>query len=148
LKGRIYNGVGNFTELTQNFVVNTAQESWRALHFGTTENVGLAADLADPDGDGANNRFEYVAGLTPTNAVSRFVVRVAPVEGQATQRAVTFGPVVAGRTYVVKYKVSLTDVTWTTLADISTSDNGSERTITDLSAGEGGRFYVVEITKP
>jgi hypothetical protein len=28
------------------------------------------------------------------------------------------------------------------------SDNGNQRTITDLSAGGAGNFYHVEITKP
>jgi hypothetical protein len=32
--------------------------------------------------------------------------------------------------------------------DTSTSDNGPERTVIDLSAGAGGRYYIIEITKP
>ena len=43
---------------------------WRAAFFGTTENSGDAADLADPDGDGINNLCEYSAGLYPTVANS------------------------------------------------------------------------------
>ncbi|MHA3770083.1 RCC1 domain-containing protein [Verrucomicrobiota bacterium sgz303538] len=148
LKGRIYDALGHVTEVTQSFTVITTQAEWRTFYFGTAANEGNAADLADPDGDGANNLFEYVAGLVPTSAQSRFNVRVEAVAGQPTQKAIIFSPVLAGRTYTVKYKASLTDEIWTSLTDIGTSDNGTERTVTDLSAGSGLRFYRVEITQP
>jgi hypothetical protein len=38
---------------------------WRALFFGTTNNLGAAADIADPDGDGIPNLLEYAFGLNP-----------------------------------------------------------------------------------
>jgi hypothetical protein len=41
---------------------------WRALYFGTTNNAGIAADSADPDGDTIPNLLEYALGLNPTNA--------------------------------------------------------------------------------
>lgn len=148
LKGRIYDPVGNFTEITQNFTVNTPQETWRALHFGSVQNAGAGADLADPDGDGASNHFEYVAGLVPTDPLSRFQVRVEAVAGQAAQKAITFGPLVAGRLYTVRYKANLSDPEWTALADIVSADNGAERTVTDLSAGTVPRFYQVQISLP
>ncbi|MDB6174478.1 MAG: hypothetical protein JWL59_3789 [Chthoniobacteraceae bacterium] len=145
LKGRIYDALGYFTEVTQNFTINTVPESWRMLYFGTAENAGAAADLADPDGDGTSNLLEYVSGLVPTNARSRFNVRV---ELGARQPAIIFSPLVAGRTYSVKYKATLTDPAWTPLADFTANDNGTERTVTDLSPGSGQRFYQVEITLP
>ena len=40
---------------------------WRALFFGTTNNSGVAADTADPDGDGQPNLLEYAFGLDPTH---------------------------------------------------------------------------------
>ena len=148
LKGRIYDALGYFTEVTQNFTVITTQGEWRTFYFGTAQNLGDAADVADPDGDGTNNVFEYVAGLVPTSALSRFSVRVETVAGQMGQMAIVFKPLAAGRTYKVKYKTSVSDATWTPLTDLTTSDNGTERTITDLSAGSGPRFYQVEITLP
>src|ERR1019366_6293612 len=39
---------------------------WRAVYFGTTNNLGGAADNADPDGDGIPNLLEYAFGLAPT----------------------------------------------------------------------------------
>ncbi len=83
----------------------TPQEAWRLQFFGITTNTGKAADTADPDGDGNDNRFEYAAGLIPTDPNSRFKVRVEKVVGQPTQRAIIFSPLVltAGRTYAVTF---------------------------------------------
>jgi hypothetical protein len=39
---------------------------WRNAYFGTHENSGDAADLADPDGDGIPNLIEYATGSYPT----------------------------------------------------------------------------------
>lgn len=113
-----------------------------------TTNTGDAADLADPDGDGENNFFEYVAGLSPVDPTSRFAVRVESIPSQATQKAIIFSPIVAGRTYTVKSKVSLTDPTWVPLATFTTLDNGNERTVRDLEASPAPKFYIVEIALP
>lgn len=126
----------------------TEQESWRQFYFGTAANAGIAADTEDPDGDGDTNVFEFVAGLVPTDAASRFHLRVEPVPGQPGQRAIIFSPRLTDRTYVVKSKAALSDAMWMPLGSFTTSDNGDERTVTDLAAGTGARFYVVEITKP
>jgi uncharacterized delta-60 repeat protein len=148
IQGVIRDALGNATTVTQGFTVLTAQETWRRTHFGDWSNTGDAADSADPDGDGHANHFEFVAGLVPNSAASRFQLRVAPVNGQPTQKALVFGPVQAGRSYVVKYKNALTEATWTTLTNIATSDNGNERTVTDLLTTSTPRYYRVEITKP
>jgi hypothetical protein len=148
LKGRVADSLGYFIEVTQNFTVLTAMETWRFTNFGTTANTGDAADSADPDGDGHTNGFEYVAGLVPTSVLSRFAVRVDNVAGQPAQKAIVFGPIGAGRSYVVKSKATLADPDWMPLGTFSTSDDGTDRTVTDLDAGTGAKFYHVEITKP
>ncbi len=43
----------------------SALEAWRFHWFGQIENEGIAADAADPDGDGIPNRLEYELGLNP-----------------------------------------------------------------------------------
>ena len=40
-------------------------EHWRRTHFGTTLDSGLAADAADPDGDGVPNRLKRALGGKP-----------------------------------------------------------------------------------
>jgi methionine-rich copper-binding protein CopC len=126
----------------------TAQQSWRLQYFGTTDNTGSAADTADPDGDGCNNLLEYVAGLDPTNPSSRFITNAQPVPGQPGQMSISFGPIVSGRTYVVKSASTLINPAWTALSSSSSSESGTTRTVTDLSAGPGAKFYHVEITAP
>ena len=128
--------------------VLTLQEAWRLQYFGHYDNGGNAADTADPDGDGQANLFEYVAGLVPNDPNSRFKLRVQPVTGQPAQKAIIFSPLVAGRTYVVKSKANLTDPTWVVLGSFSTSDTGTERTVTDLASGVGPKYYHVEVTLP
>jgi hypothetical protein len=39
---------------------------WRLTYFGTTNNTGAAADLANPAGDGYVNLLKYALGLNPT----------------------------------------------------------------------------------
>ncbi len=41
-------------------------ETWRAQRFGDSANAGMGADLADPDGDGRSNIFEYATGSDPS----------------------------------------------------------------------------------
>jgi len=121
-------------------------DGWQVQYFG--QDNPLAAPLLDPDGDGQNNAFEFTAGLIPTNPLSRFLLSIASVSGQPGQKAVTFGPMVAGRNYVVKTSLALSSASWTTLLGGSVSDHGSQRTVTDTAASEQKKFYRVEIVKP
>ena len=148
LKGRITDALGNMTEVTQLFAVNTPHESWRFTYFGTTENTGNAHDFADPDEDGQNNNFEFTAGLIPTDPLSRFWFHVESVAEDPQKKALIFSPIVTGRTYELRYKSSLTEPAWTPLIDFTASDNGDERTVIDLDASAAARFYEVEITRP
>jgi len=150
LRGRISDGLGVFTELTQSFTVNTPIESWRMLHFGSPANSGIGADDADPDGDGHKNLFEFVAGLLPKDPSSRFRIRVEPTTGQPTRKSIIFGPIVPGRTYKLKYTDSLVVPIWQDIFLLpgSTSDNGAERTVIDPTTGLTRRYYRVEIKVP
>jgi Glycosyl hydrolase family 115/Gylcosyl hydrolase family 115 C-terminal domain len=40
--------------------------AWRSAYFGTPDNSGSAADMADPDGDQIPNIIEYATGSYPT----------------------------------------------------------------------------------
>ena len=43
----------------------SVHEAWRARYFGTRDNAGAAADLADPNGDGVVNLMAYAYQLRP-----------------------------------------------------------------------------------
>ncbi|MBC8012077.1 MAG: HYR domain-containing protein [Burkholderiales bacterium] len=45
-------------------------DTWRLANFGTDQNTGPAADLADPDFDSAPNLLEYALGTLPTDPAS------------------------------------------------------------------------------
>jgi hypothetical protein len=122
-------------------------DSWQIQYFGPDN--PLAAPNADPHGTGQTNQFKFVAGLDPTDPAARFSITIAAVDGQPGQKQVIFDPVVPGRTYTVIAQSSLTAPgAWTPINASAPSDNGTTRTIIDLSATGAARFYRVEITKP
>lgn len=120
-------------------------DDWQFLHFG--EDNPDAGPGLDPDGDGQDNEFEFTAGLIPTDPLSRFALRIEPVAGEPTRRALVFGPRVAGSSYGVLASSGL-DGVWLPLGASSTVDDGEQRTVVDLEATEARKFYRVEITRP
>jgi hypothetical protein len=119
-------------------------DAWQIQYFG--QNNPAAAPMLDPDGDGQNNLFEYTAGLVPTDRASHFTVNIAIPPGQPAQRSILFTPRLAGRTYTVKTSSNLSS--WSDVVAPVVSDNGTERTVTDLTASGPRQFYRVEITLP
>jgi hypothetical protein len=123
-------------------------DDWQVQFFGQPPNAN-AAPLADPDFDGQTNVFEFTAGIIPTDANSRFQLRIEPVPGQPSQKAIVFSPRFPSRSYTVTSSPALgTGAVFTPLTGHTTSDSGSERTVTDTSAAGSARFYRVEIVKP
>lgn len=53
-------------------------QSWRLLHFGTIENIGDAADDADPEGDDIVNLLERAFGGDPGESDPGILPRVDP----------------------------------------------------------------------
>lgn len=121
-------------------------DAWQVQYFG--QNNPNAGPTVDFDHTGQTNLFKFIAGLNPLDH-SRFTITIAPVTGQPAQKNLIFTPVVAGRTYTVTSKPVLATGSFTPLTNPSApSDNGPQRTITDLSASGPTKFYRVEITKP
>lgn len=121
-------------------------DTWQINYFG--HNNPLAAPLLDPDGDGQNNRFEYTAGIIPTDPLSRFLLSIEAVPGEPTHRNLKFSPVFGDRTYTVKSNTTIGGGVWGNLTDFADDNNNPERTITDQAATSSKKFYQVEITKP
>jgi hypothetical protein len=121
-------------------------DDWQVQHFG--EGNPLAAPALDPDGDGQTNAFEFIAGLTPTDAASVFRLRLESVAAQPTHKRLIFRPRFPDRTYTVQARPSLLTGTFAPLGSSTFSDSGDERTVTDQSAIGPAKFYRVEITKP
>jgi len=128
------------------YAADGLDDGWQNQYFGL-ENPD-AAPLLDPDGDQQNNLFEFIAGLVPTNYVSRFLLDNAAIPGQPDQQNIIFSPRFTDRTYAVLSKSNLLAAAWVPLASSTTSDDFDERTVTDLDAAGATKFYHVEVTKP
>ncbi len=119
-------------------------DDWQVGFFGVG-NTNAAPGL-DVDGDGQDNFFEFIAGLDPTNSASFFLLQIALVPGQSTHKNIIFNPRFTNRAYVVKSTLDLS-TSWTSLGTTTTNDLGNERTVTDVNATNGVKFYSVEISK-
>jgi subtilisin-like proprotein convertase family protein len=133
---------GGFTTASLSIAVVTPYSAW-----ATQYNL-VQGPTGDDDGDGNSNNFEFVAGLIPTNASSVFQTAVSAVPGQPNQLAISFSPIVAGRTYTVKSTGALSPATWLPLSSFTSSDNGAVRTVIDNSAAIPPVFYRVEFSLP
>lgn len=119
-------------------------DDWQYLYFGL-DNPD-AGPLLDPDHDLQNNKFEFVAGLNPTDYASRFLLAIKPAG--TDQQDIIFSPRYSDQTYTVLYTTNLVTGSWSPLTSFSISDDSTVRTVTDLLATEDSRFYNVEITRP
>jgi len=129
------------------YVGDGIDDAWQVQHFGL--NNPLAGPTQNPDFDEHDNLFEFIAGLIPTDASSRFRISSAPVPSQPGQMNIVISPRLPDRTYTVRWSPTLGPATeWNPLTSFSVTDEGSTRTITDLDATGSRKFYKVEITKP
>ena len=113
LKGRIYDARNNLTEVTQSFTVNSAQQSWRKLHFGSTANSGNGADGADPDFDGIRNLVEFALGTNPTTPNNGSQLPQPVRAGGNLTLSVTQPPGVSGITYGAQISTTMQSPNWT-----------------------------------
>jgi hypothetical protein len=111
-------------------------DTWRLLYFGTVSNP-LSAANADPDGDGASNWEEFIAGTNPMDAASvfKFLPGVAPAGGSFTLQ----WPSVVNKVYTVQSAPSPAGP-WTTVAG-NLIGNSQTLQWTDTNASTQARFY-------
>lgn len=122
-------------------------DPWQVQYFGQNNPQGAASFISD--GSGLTNLFKFTAGLVPNDSTSRFVMNSSSVPNQSGQMSIVISPCLPDRIYTVKASPTLgSGAVWSDLTSFSTSDNGAERTITDLDATGARKFYRVEITKP
>lgn len=118
-------------------------DSWQVAHFGVDSPDGLAT--ADPDDDQQNNRLEFLATTTPNDPESRLRLRVQPVPGSPTRKALVFSPYNPARTYVAEW-TSIFDE-WRDLSDITQGEEGGEFVIIDEMATQATKTYRLRISR-
>ncbi len=144
-------GQWNFTVLNADadnygsYAADGLEDTWQVQYFGA-DNAN-AGPTMDPDGDGQNNLFEFVAGLDPTDASSLFHLRIEKVVGQPNEKHLIFSPRFNDRTYTPQVG-NLISGEWESLTGSTQTDNGEERTVTDPSATDTSKFYRIQIAKP
>ena len=91
---------------------NTAQEDWRQLHFGTTENTGIAADSFDANSDGETNLLEFATGQNPladTRAETSVTLDGANLEFRYARGTAAIGD---GIQFIVEWSDTLLPGSW------------------------------------
>ncbi len=86
--------------------------------------------------------------MVPTDGASFFDQRLEAVPGQPGQTRIIFSPHLADRSYAVMTSTTLLSPSWITLTGTTASDDGDERTVTDLDASGDRKFHKVEIARP
>ncbi len=69
--------------ITNGLAAYQSYPDWQLIYFSDT-NAPAAAQLADPDGDGAKNYLEYLTATVPTNATTAWGISIAQSNGNAT----------------------------------------------------------------
>ena len=128
------------------YAADQIDDDWQVQYFGLPPNPAAAPHI-DVDGSGHGNLFKFVAGLNPLDG-SRFTVSSVPVPNESSQMAITFGPILPGRSYDVRSAGSLTMPQWDPLSSSSYIDDGATRTVFDHEALGARKFYRVQISKP
>lgn len=92
----------------------------------------------DSDGDGERNLDEYLAGTNPRNAQDNFRIGLLLNGGAVLVRFTA----VAGKSYTVQFKRSVSDPEWTTLAQVPARAETGSTEVSDTSVFTGSyRFY-------
>ncbi len=112
-------------------------DTWERQHNFNAANPADA--LLDTDGDGQNNRAEFLAGTDPRSQAS--VLRISTAQVQGPNIALDF-PAVAGRRYRAQHSVNLQS--WTdTGTPFDAASSGSQTLTTPLVPGS--RFYRIRV---
>ena len=100
----------------KSFAVPSALDTWRREHFNTVVNAGIAADLADAEGDGLVNLVEFAFGLNPRLADTHLMPAAVEADGQVIL-SFTRPPGVSGIVYAAEWSRTLQTGSWLPLPD-------------------------------
>ena len=119
-------------------------DGWRRQHFGSTGNVGNAADSADPDKDGIVNLLEFATNHDPTAPDSG----VASVTSTGSLLTLSYSRALAAVAAGVQFIVEWSDSPggpWSTTGvqeTITSSDSSVEHVQASVSLGSATRRFI------
>lgn len=121
---------------------------WQIVYFGST-NAPAAAQLADPDGDGAENYLEYLTATVPTNAAAAWGISIA----QSNSSAIVVIPQVANRAFEVQVTTNLlSSNSWSALnlpANTPSFPSSNRTAIVEEALSPGlPRYYRARVFEP
>ena len=111
-------------------------DEWEAA-FGLNTN-SVADATIDSDGDGQDNRSEYIAGTDPRDPHSFLKVQRIAQDGNAVSLEFE---ALSNRTYRVYYKNSLDDLLWLKLLDLDARPTNRLEKAVDAQPGAPTRYY-------
>jgi len=117
-------------------------DHWQVTYFGLPPNA-LAHPGADPDFNGQNNFFEFLAGTDPNNPASLFQTKLNPSPDGGF--SITLNQVVPGTRYRVLRSQDSKD--WRELTEITVNEPQAELKVQDPVPFPGSGFYRVTMEK-
>jgi uncharacterized repeat protein (TIGR03803 family) len=115
----------------------TPLQAWRLAHFGTTANVGAAANLADWDGDNVTNLIEFALGMNP-HQNSTGLLPTGKVIGGDFVLTVIQPPGVNGIIYGAEWSTTLLPASWFPASNTATPPQYTFR----LPIGAAGKGFL------
>ena len=122
------------------FPDSRTSDEWKIAFFGSLTNE-LAADDADPDGDGAPNWQEYLAGTDPTKSSSNLHFSGPALAGGGLLKLGWLSA--PGKTYVLEWSPALPGGSWTPIATNCGDGNECQFTQTNLTGNT--RFFRIRL---
>jgi hypothetical protein len=117
-------------------------DEWRTYFFGSVSN-SLAADNADPDGDGSLNWQEYLAGTSPTNSQSKLQFESANFNAEGISGVALNWLTAPGKTYILESNPALGGNNWAAVNTNTGDGNNYQLLITNYSGT--ARFYHIRL---
>jgi hypothetical protein len=116
-------------------------DSWETNYFGASATNDPNNGLLDSDGDGMNNRDEYIAGTNPTNALSLLNIIFS-----ATNSSVLNFVAQSNISYTVQWRTNLIAPGWTNLTSILSSPTVRTIDVNTVTAPPGVERYYRIVT--
>ena len=117
-------------------------DEWKTAFFVSITNA-LAADDADPDGDGAPNWQEYLAGTNPTNSRSVLQFSGATLNAAGLNGIGINWLTAPGKVYVLESSPAVQGAAWSAVHTNTGDGNACEWFISNYSGSP--RFYKIRV---